>query len=287
MSPPLATLAAQPAPLPPTARADRSENPMSSPPPGPPHRACVVAPGQGGRWRALPRRRPAGGDGTEADPRARSPTTGRRPTSTPSRPPGRCGSCSATPRARASAPPPARRVMSASCTRCCAAATPGAWSTCPARARAWPTCSPAKLPELAALTDEEPAALVTCIVGAEDVARRTPGLDVTLRSLLSRAAPRRDRRHRAAARRGRRIDQRRAPGGGRPPRPAAGRPRRRQDPSLPRSRGHPARRRGPRDVGADDGRRDRQPGAEPRPHPARGHPAGRRERRRVSTVRSG
>ena len=46
-----------------------------------------------------------------------------------------------------------------------------------------------QLPELAALTDEEPAALVTCIVGAEDVARRTPGLDVTVRSLLA-ALPR-------------------------------------------------------------------------------------------------
>lgn len=46
-----------------------------------------------------------------------------------------------------------------------------------------------QLPELASLTDEEPAALVTCIVGAEDVARRTPGLDVTVRSLLA-ALPR-------------------------------------------------------------------------------------------------
>ena len=46
-----------------------------------------------------------------------------------------------------------------------------------------------QLPELAALTDEEAAALVTCIVGAEDVARCTPGLEVTVRSLLA-ALPR-------------------------------------------------------------------------------------------------
>ena len=44
---------------------------------------------------------------------------------------------------------------------------------------------------------------------------------------------------------------------------------------------------GARGLGAHHGRRDRQPGAELRPHPARGHPAGRRERRRVLTVRSG
>jgi hypothetical protein len=46
-----------------------------------------------------------------------------------------------------------------------------------------------QLPELAELTIEEPAALVTCIIGAEDVARRTPGLDITLRSMLA-AMPR-------------------------------------------------------------------------------------------------
>ncbi|MCW2716719.1 SGNH/GDSL hydrolase family protein [Pseudonocardia sp.] len=46
-----------------------------------------------------------------------------------------------------------------------------------------------QLPELAALTAEEPAALVTCVIGAEDVARRTPGLDITLRSMLA-ALPR-------------------------------------------------------------------------------------------------
>jgi len=46
-----------------------------------------------------------------------------------------------------------------------------------------------QLPELAALTADEPAALVTCVIGAEDVARRTAGLDITLRSLLA-ALPR-------------------------------------------------------------------------------------------------
>jgi lysophospholipase L1-like esterase len=46
-----------------------------------------------------------------------------------------------------------------------------------------------QLPELAAHTAEEPAALVTCIIGAEDVARCTAGLDVTVRSLLA-ALPR-------------------------------------------------------------------------------------------------
>jgi hypothetical protein len=42
-----------------------------------------------------------------------------------------------------------------------------------------------QLPELAALTVEEPAALVSCIIGAEDVARRTPGLDLSLRQILA------------------------------------------------------------------------------------------------------
>jgi lysophospholipase L1-like esterase len=46
-----------------------------------------------------------------------------------------------------------------------------------------------QLPELAALTEEEPADLVTCIVGAEDVARRTAGVEVALRSMLA-AMPR-------------------------------------------------------------------------------------------------
>ncbi len=46
-----------------------------------------------------------------------------------------------------------------------------------------------QLPELVALTADEPAALVTCFAGAEDVARRIPGLDVTVRSLLA-ALPR-------------------------------------------------------------------------------------------------
>jgi GDSL-like Lipase/Acylhydrolase family len=46
-----------------------------------------------------------------------------------------------------------------------------------------------QLPRLAELTDEEPAALVTCIVGAEDVARRLPGTDIALRSMCA-AMPR-------------------------------------------------------------------------------------------------
>lgn len=46
-----------------------------------------------------------------------------------------------------------------------------------------------QLPELAELTSEDPAELVTCVVGAEDVIRRTGGLDVSLRSLIA-ALPR-------------------------------------------------------------------------------------------------
>jgi GDSL-like Lipase/Acylhydrolase family len=46
-----------------------------------------------------------------------------------------------------------------------------------------------QLPELAALTEEEPAALVTCVIGAEDVARRVAGVDAALRSMLA-AMPR-------------------------------------------------------------------------------------------------
>jgi len=46
-----------------------------------------------------------------------------------------------------------------------------------------------QLPELAELTAEEPAALVTCIVGAEDVARRLPGTDIALRTMCA-AMPR-------------------------------------------------------------------------------------------------
>ncbi|TQM15061.1 SGNH/GDSL hydrolase family protein [Pseudonocardia kunmingensis] len=42
-----------------------------------------------------------------------------------------------------------------------------------------------QLPELVALTGEEPAALVSCIVGAEDIARRVPGADITLRQVLA------------------------------------------------------------------------------------------------------
>ncbi|MFC4943986.1 SGNH/GDSL hydrolase family protein [Pseudonocardia sp. GCM10023141] len=42
-----------------------------------------------------------------------------------------------------------------------------------------------QLPELAALTLHESAALVSCVIGVEDVARRTPGIELTVRSLLS------------------------------------------------------------------------------------------------------
>jgi hypothetical protein len=42
-----------------------------------------------------------------------------------------------------------------------------------------------QLPELASLTAEEPAALVSCIIGAEDVARHTPGLDTSLRQVIA------------------------------------------------------------------------------------------------------
>ena len=46
-----------------------------------------------------------------------------------------------------------------------------------------------QLPELAGLTDEEPADLVTCVVGAEDVARRLTGTDIALRTMCA-AMPR-------------------------------------------------------------------------------------------------
>jgi hypothetical protein len=42
-----------------------------------------------------------------------------------------------------------------------------------------------QLPELIELTRDESAALVSCIVGAEDIARRVPGVDVSLRQLLA------------------------------------------------------------------------------------------------------
>jgi hypothetical protein len=42
-----------------------------------------------------------------------------------------------------------------------------------------------QLPELATLTAEQPAALVSCIIGIEDVARRTPGLDTSLRQVIA------------------------------------------------------------------------------------------------------
>lgn len=46
-----------------------------------------------------------------------------------------------------------------------------------------------QLAALAALTEEEPAGLVTCVIGAEDVARSVAGLDTALRALLG-ALPR-------------------------------------------------------------------------------------------------
>jgi hypothetical protein len=42
-----------------------------------------------------------------------------------------------------------------------------------------------QLPELVAMAEDESPALVSCIVGAEDIARRVPGLDATLRQLLA------------------------------------------------------------------------------------------------------
>ncbi|OLT21610.1 hypothetical protein BJF78_08400 [Pseudonocardia sp. CNS-139] len=42
-----------------------------------------------------------------------------------------------------------------------------------------------QLPELTALTEEEPAALVTCLIGVEDIVRRTPGVEIALRQLIS------------------------------------------------------------------------------------------------------
>jgi GDSL-like Lipase/Acylhydrolase family len=42
-----------------------------------------------------------------------------------------------------------------------------------------------QLPELVALVSEQPAALVSCIVGAEDLARRVSGLETSLRQVLA------------------------------------------------------------------------------------------------------
>jgi hypothetical protein len=42
-----------------------------------------------------------------------------------------------------------------------------------------------QLPELIELTRDESATLVSCIVGAEDLARRVPGVDVVLRQVLA------------------------------------------------------------------------------------------------------
>lgn len=46
-----------------------------------------------------------------------------------------------------------------------------------------------QLPELAALTHEAPAELVTCVIGAEDVARRSAGVGFALRSMLAAMPP--------------------------------------------------------------------------------------------------
>lgn len=46
-----------------------------------------------------------------------------------------------------------------------------------------------QLAELTALTETEPAALVTCLIGAEDVVRRVPGLDVSMRQLIAALPP--------------------------------------------------------------------------------------------------
>ncbi|WP_219413073.1 SGNH/GDSL hydrolase family protein, partial [Pseudonocardia nigra] len=42
-----------------------------------------------------------------------------------------------------------------------------------------------QLPELAALTAEEPAALVSCIIGTEDLTRHTPGMESALRGVFA------------------------------------------------------------------------------------------------------
>jgi hypothetical protein len=42
-----------------------------------------------------------------------------------------------------------------------------------------------QLPELAALTAEEPAALVSCLIGTEDLARCSPGLGTSMRQVLA------------------------------------------------------------------------------------------------------
>ncbi|WP_214403994.1 SGNH/GDSL hydrolase family protein [Pseudonocardia lacus] len=42
-----------------------------------------------------------------------------------------------------------------------------------------------QLPELVALANVDEPALVTCLIGAEDMARRTPGLDTALRQVIS------------------------------------------------------------------------------------------------------
>src|ERR1700754_2055879 len=42
-----------------------------------------------------------------------------------------------------------------------------------------------QLPDLVALSHDESPALVSCIVGVEDIARRTPGLDTSLRQVMA------------------------------------------------------------------------------------------------------
>lgn len=42
-----------------------------------------------------------------------------------------------------------------------------------------------QLPELAELTQNDPPALVTCVIGADDVVHRVAGLDIALRSMLA------------------------------------------------------------------------------------------------------
>ncbi len=137
-----------------------------------------------------------------------------------------------------------------------------------------------QLPELAELTDEEPAALVTCIVGAEDVARRHAGTDIALRTMC------------AAMPRGAVIGT--VPLAG-PAADAANAVLREEVvrhglrlADLGSVKGAPTRGReavrlgdvGARGLGQDHGGRDRQPGPQLGPHPARGDSAGRGERRR-------
>ena len=136
-----------------------------------------------------------------------------------------------------------------------------------------------QLPELTELTVEEPAALVTCIVGTEDVAPAFRGVDVALRSMLAampRGAvigtvplpgPAADAANAVireeVVRHGLRLADLGAVKGGRR---AAARPS-----GWATS---------PRRLGEDHGGRDRQPRPQLRAHSAGGDPAGRRGRGR-------